>query len=181
MFEKKLLTLAGAAGILACGACFLPPLPPLPRPPRPPHIYLQGIQNIRVEAANVSPAHHLDPSGLAQAVANSIELRARDTGVNAFAQNEAGAGDAVLEITVLGESVTPSPTNGANISFLIDISATLTRQDGAVIWRETDARYPFSYSLTPDQSADAWQNASLRTWLTNVLGNRIVYRMFYGH
>lgn len=33
--RKKLLPLAGVAGILACGACFLPPLPEhKPAPPR---------------------------------------------------------------------------------------------------------------------------------------------------
>jgi len=35
MVEKKLLTLAGVVGILACGACFLPPLPQHEPPPPP--------------------------------------------------------------------------------------------------------------------------------------------------
>ena len=178
MVEKKLLTLACAVGILACGACFLPPAPYRPPPPR---IELQGIQSIRVAAANVSESHHVDPSALAQAVANSVELRARETGVNATAQGSAGPADAVLAITVLNESATPSPSSDKRLSLLINISATLTRQDGAVIWRETNAPYQFSYNLRSDDSEDVWQSAFLRTWVTNMLGNRLVYRMFYGH
>ena len=178
MVKKKLVTLACAIGILACGACFLPPLPE--HQPPPPRIELLGVQDIRVAAANVSELHHIDPSALAKAVANSIELRARETGVNASAQEGAGAaGDAVLAITVLDESATPSPSSNKRLSLLINVSATLTRQDGAVIWRETDAAYPFSYNLTSDHSEDAWQNAFLRTWLTNMLGTGLVHRMFH--
>jgi len=178
MVEKKLLTLACAAGILACGACYLPPEPYRPPPPR---IELQGIQSIRVAAANVSELHHIDPSSLAQAVANSVELRARETGVNATAQGSAGPADAVLAITVLSESAILSLSSNKRLSLLINISATLTRQDGVVIWRETDIPYQFSYNLRSDDSEDVWQSAFLRTWVTNMLGNRLVYRMFYGH
>jgi hypothetical protein len=178
MVEKKLLTLACAVGILACGACFLPPLPE--HQPPPPRIELQGIQSIRVAAANVSELHHIDPSALAKAVANSIELRARETGVNATAQGSAGPADAVLAITVLSESAILSLSSNKRLSLLINVSATLTRQDGAVIWRETDAAYQFSYSLRSDDSEDVWQSAFLRTWVTNMLSTRIVNRMFYG-
>jgi len=110
-------------------------------------------------------------------VTKSINEQANETGISAYDQRYAG--DAVLAITVLSESATPSTTGDKKVSFLIDISATLTRQDGAVIWRETDAAYPFSYNLTSDHSEDAWQNAFLRTWLTNMLGTGLVHRMFH--
>jgi hypothetical protein len=178
MVEKKLLTLACAAGILACGACFLPPLPEHQPPPLPPRLSLQGIQSIQVSVTNASESHHLNPTDLAQSVIQSINEQATETGVSAYDQRYAR--DAVLEIIVLSESATPSTTSDKKVSFMIGITATLTRQDGAVIWRETDAKYPFSYNLTSDRSADTWQNAFLRTWLTNMLGTRLVHRMFRG-
>jgi len=58
-----------------------------PTPPR--KLDLQGIQSIRVEVTNASEFHHLDPSDLAQAVANAINWRTRETGVNAHIQKEA--------------------------------------------------------------------------------------------
>jgi hypothetical protein len=177
MVEKKLITLACAIGILACGACFLPPMP---YHPLPPHLELQGIQSIRVEAANVSESHHLDPPVLANAVANSIELQARETGVSAYDRRYAGVGAAVLQINVLSESATTSLSSDKRLSVVINVSATLTRQDGQVIWRETDAPYRFGYNLRPDDSEDVWQSAFLRTWVTNLLGTELVHRMFYG-
>ena len=178
MVEKKLITLACAVRILVCGACFLPPLPEHQPPPPPlPRLALAGIQSIRVSVTNTSESHHLDPLDLARAVTKSINEQANETGISAY--DQIYAGDAVLAITVLSESATPSTTGDKKVSFLIDISATLTRQDGAVIWRETDAAYPFSYNLTSDHSEDAWQNAFLRTWLTNMLGTGLVHRMFH--
>src|ERR1035438_9069294 len=97
MLEKKLLTLACAAGILACGACFLPPLPEHHRPPPlPARLALAGIQSIRVSVTNTSESHHLDPSDLALAVTKSINELTNETGVSAYDQRYAG--DAVLEI-----------------------------------------------------------------------------------
>lgn len=49
MLEKKLLTLASAAAIVACGACFLPPLPQHPPLPPPVRSALQSIHRVREE------------------------------------------------------------------------------------------------------------------------------------
>ena len=56
MFEKKMLTLCCAIGILAFGACFLPPLPQRQPPPPPIRSGLRGLSNVEVAVANQSVA-----------------------------------------------------------------------------------------------------------------------------
>ena len=185
MLEKKIVMLVCAAGILACGACFLPPLPQRPPPPPPPRLDLQGIQNIRVEVTNNSESHYLDSGNLAEAVANSINWRTKETGVSAHVQKEAGEGDAVLAITVLNETATPetTPKNGGATqwSFFIKTSATLTKQNGQVAWHETEAGSRFSRALAQDDPIAVWKDPSLQSGLSFALSRRMVYRMFYVH
>jgi hypothetical protein len=178
MVEKKLITLACAAGILACGACFLPPPPDHPPPPR---LELRGIQSIRIEASNVSKSRHLDPSALAWGVAGSINERTRITGVSATAQTEAGTTDAVLQIIVVSESAQTFPSGGNRLSLLVRISATLTRQDGQVMWRETDAEYPGSYHFTSANSADIWNEPDLQNSVASTVGTWMARCMFDGY
>jgi hypothetical protein len=178
MIEKKLLTLACAAGILACGACFLPTLPDRQPPPPPARLALAGIQSIWVSVTNTSESHRLDPRDLAQAVIKSINEQSHETGVSAYEQRDAA--DAVLEVTVVSETEKPLPSNNKGVVFEITISATLTRKEGDLMWRETEALDPFSYSLTSDYSGNPLQNASVRAWVTNMLSTRLVYRMLHG-
>jgi len=181
MLEKKLVTLVCAAGILACGACFLPPLPQ--HRPQPPQVQLdlQGVQSIRVEVTNNSEPHHLDPSELAQAIANSINWRTKETGVNAHVQKEAG--DAILAITVLNESVTSetTPANGGAVrwTFEVKTSASLTKLNGQTLWHYTEADSRFSRNFALEGHADAWRDPVLQNWLLASLSQRLVYRMFY--
>jgi len=181
MLEKKLVTLVCAAGILACGACFLPPLPQ--HRPQPPQVQLdlQGVQSIRVEVTNNSASHHLDSSELAQAIANSINWRTKETGVNAHVQKEAG--DAVLAIAVLSEMATPGPilANGGTVRWTFDVktSASLTKLNGQTIWHSSEAYSRFSRRFAATDQADVWKDPMLQSWLATSLSQRLVYRMFY--
>jgi hypothetical protein len=141
MLEKKLLTTACAAAILACGACFLPP--PAYRPPRGPD--LRGVQSIRVEAENVSDSHHLDPSSLASAVATRINDLAGETRVAASSQKEAGVAQSVLHFSVLSESMSPYGSGKGELLFKITISATLTKPNGEVAWQVARAAFSTIY------------------------------------
>jgi len=186
MLEKKLLTLACAAGILACGACFLPPLPEHHPPPPPPplQIELQDIHDIRVHVTSVAEAHHLDPQELAEAVAKAINVQSWRTRLNAHADKETGDGDAVLEIAIVDEIATPgaAATNGApgnDWLFHVKTSSTLTRKDGSVLWSETDDGLRFSRRLSPQDAADVWHDPAVAHPLILAIGNRLVYRMVY--
>jgi len=184
MVKKKLLTLAGAVGILACGACFRPPLPQH-APRRPPvRIGLEGIRSIRVEVANASPWHHLDPAALAQRIADTINEQSwrMNMKVNAHVGKKAGDGDAVLEITVLSETVeAATPAKIGSRTFLIKDSATLTRLDGALVWRETEAGSSIARSVAEGDAADPWKEPGLVDGVDKTLSNRLVFRMLYGH
>ncbi len=184
MVERKLLTLAGVVGILACGACFLPPLAqhaPPPPPPPPVRIELVGIQSIRVEVANASPSHHLDPAVLAQKIAETINLQSWRTKIHAYVGKEAGNGDAVLEVTVLSETVeAATPAKIKSITFLINDSATLTRANGALVWQETEAGSSVFRNLVEGDPADAWKLPGLVDGVDRALSHRLVFRMISG-
>jgi|ERR1035438_1476691 hypothetical protein len=178
MVEKKLITLACAIGILACGACFLPPLPehrPPPPPPLPQRLALAGIQSIRVSVTNTSELHRLNPSDLARAVTKSINEQVNETGVSAYDQRYAG--DAVLEIQVLSESSKPFPSGQKGMVFEVTISATLTRKGGDVMWRETSVAYPIACFFAQADSSDVRNEPSVRNWVMSTLSNRLVNRM----
>jgi hypothetical protein len=181
MVEKKLLTLAGVVGILACGACFLPPLPQHKPVPPPIRFGLDGVQSIRVEVANASPSHHLDPAALAQKIAETINGQSWKTKVNAHVGKEAGGEDAVLAITVLSESVEPAPAaKNGRMTFLIKDSATLTRRDGTLVWRETEAGNWITHNVVEENAADAWKVPGVVDGVDRALSARLVFRMFYG-
>jgi hypothetical protein len=178
MFEKKLLTLAAMVGILACGACFLPPLSqnePLP-PPIPNG--LDGVQSIRVEVANASPSHHLDSADLALKIAETINQQSWKTRVNAHVRKEAGDGDAVLAVTVLSETV--GSAKPGRVTFLLKDSATLTRLDGTLVWRETEVGNWITRNFADENAADVWKAPDLVDWVSKALSDRLVFRMLYG-
>jgi hypothetical protein len=183
MVEKKLLTLAGVVGILACGACFLPELPQHTTPPPPPvRIWLDGVQSVRVEVANASPSHHLDSAALARKIADAINEQSWKTKVNAHAGKEAGGEDAVLAITVLSETVESAPAaKTGSMTFHIKDSATLTRLDGALVWRETEAGNWIERKVAEENAADAWKVPGLVDGVDKELSDRLVFRLFYWH
>jgi hypothetical protein len=179
--RKKLLMLAGMAGILACGACFLPPLPE--HKPAPPliRIGLDGVQSIRVEVANAAPSHHLDPRALEQRIAEAINEQSWKTKVNAHVGKEAGDGDAVLVITVLSETVATRPVEKTErMTFLVKDSATLTRLDGTLVWRENEAENWIERNIAEENAADAWNKPGLANDVDKALSDRLVFRLFHG-
>lgn len=179
MLEKKLLTLASAAAIPACGACFLPP-PPLPPPVRS---ALQSIYRIRVTAKNDSATHHLDPGDLAGQIARAINQQSRKSGARAIVDNAGGDADAVLEIIVENENVEQDlPATPAAIrktTFFIKDSATLARLGGEVIWRETETGHRIVSDLANENSGAPWMERDVVNSLDWTLSDRLVFRLFY--
>ena len=183
MFKKKLLTLACAAGILACGACFMPPLPHRAPVPPPLRAEMQGIETIRVEGTNVSAQRNIDPSELTNAVANSINWRSGQTGIRASVQNGAVEENAVLKIVILSERATPGMLleKGRQLwSFQLKTSSTLTGKDGHVIWADTDGGLELTRHCPRTEAADLWKDPMIHGWLSRAVSNRLVYRMFSG-
>lgn len=193
MLKKKLITLACAVGILSFGACFSIPIGQQPSPPPPPPpilLDLQGIQSIRVAVENSSESHHLDPQILAQAMANEINWETREALAGAHIETGAQEEDAVLNVTILSETATPSPQlsvpeppgtlKAGNWSLLFKISATLTRKDGQVIWRQSDTSYPVPHMFGPAEPSAMWKNATRIDQMPRLLSRRLVHRMLNG-
>jgi hypothetical protein len=182
MLSKKLVTLACAAGILACGACFLPPLPVHGPPPPPLRLDLQGIHRIRVEVTDASATHHLDAPQLASWIASQITAQARRAGVTGFAAGQTSDEDAVLTVSILSESAnlqsSVSTSDGKqNREIEVSLAAALTRRDGQAVWRESDGSYRASRLLAQEPEADLWKEPVVQGWLIRGVGNRLVYRM----
>jgi hypothetical protein len=181
MLEKKLLTLLCALGILACGACFLPPS----QGPPPPPLYsgLRGVHTIRVEVANVSESHHVDAAEMAREVAQAINGQQWKSAVSAFVDEKKGDADAVLKITIDGETVEQkSPDKSGSSScclFHINDSATLVKRTGEVIWHETGVGNPILAHVPESGADDLWVDPALMKHVVSVLGNRVTRRMFY--
>ncbi|MGH9598621.1 MAG: hypothetical protein ACRD27_02055 [Terracidiphilus sp.] len=183
--EKKLITLACAIGILLCGACFLPPPRPKPFPPIPIRIDLQGIRSIRVEATNASGTPHLVPADIEYEVSDYINLATRKTVVSAPFRKGGDPGDALLKITVLSESAQLEsqgpPAGFEQWSLGIGISATLTKQDGHVLWRESQPVYWLTHDFLAKESKGGWNDLAVRSWAVDGLSHELVNRMFYAN
>lgn len=182
MFSKKLLALACVIGILAFGGCIFIPSGPAP-PPTAPRLEFQGIHDIHVSASNTSEAHRVDPSDLAQSVAHSIRGRTSSTGIKAQVEQDAATADADLKITILSETAAPPPDSSsaknASWTFKFNISATLAKSDGQVVWSETNAAHWYTLPPSRKDPLDAWSNPALRRSVTSYLGDELVYDMFY--
>jgi hypothetical protein len=184
MVEKKLLTLACAVGILACGGCFLLPDP---KPPAlPVRIDVSGIRTIGVEVLNSSETHHLDPNTLARRIRDMITLQARDVKVKAVLRKGTAIGneDATLQVTILGEHGEPeqpeSRSMDAKWDFQVRVSAILTKKNGTVVWRESNPDYRFSTEVPPVKPAEILAHPSMQYFLTDGISERLVARMLSG-
>jgi hypothetical protein len=178
MIEKKLLTLAGVVGILACGACFLPDLPQRQPPPPPLSGVLDGIHDIRVEVKNASSSQHLDSADLARKIAESINEQSWRLKINAHDGKQAGGEDAVLAITVWREIVEPAtPAKTGRIRFLVMDSAALTKRDGELVWRETYVENSIGRYFAREDSNDAWKDPQLVDGISKVMSIWLVNRM----
>jgi len=179
--RKKLLTLAGVVGILACGACFLPPLPQHKPAPPPIRVGIDGVHSIRVEAVNSSLSHHLVAAALAQKIAVAINEQSWKSKVNAYVGWEPGGEDAVLVVTVLSEASEIEPAKTGSRTFLIKDSAKLTRPDGALVWRAEEIENWITHNVAEENAADAWEEPGLVDSVNKELSDRLVFRMFFGH
>jgi len=132
MVEKKLLTLAGVVGILACGACFLPPLPQK-KTPLPPA--LSSVHKIAVRVEDGTTGNLFDPVTISNATADNFNRLWKDFPVQAEAFNAGGPSDAALRITVLRKTASCRPGNNGKqfCSFETIVSFTLTAADGRIL------------------------------------------------
>jgi hypothetical protein len=185
MLVKKLLTVACALGILACGACFLPPIPAPrhPAPPTPVQAGLHGIHRIRVVATNVSDSRHLNADELAMEVANRINWLARDTGITASASSQTGDEEAVLEVKIDKESATPSTVFSTEKveawSFSIEVSTTLMDRGGRILWQDVDPADSFLVTFPRDPSGDIWSRPGRDVSVPQFVARRVAYRALY--
>lgn len=181
MLEKKLLTLACALGILACGACFLPPLPEHRPPAPPPPIASLGVNNICVSVTNRSDAPHIDPAVFAGRVIVNINRRSPAGAPRARFCGGASP-DATLQISIAGESVALEQSNppSANLryTFHLRIDATLVTPDGAVLWTDSRPDYQ-SNTLTLPGSANPWKSPGFDAWVHHQVCDRLVSRMLF--
>jgi RNase P/RNase MRP subunit p29 len=131
MVKKKLLTLAGVVGILACGACFLPPLPQK-KAPLPPA--LSSVHKIAVQVEDGTAGNLFDSVIMSSATASNFNRILMDYQVRAEAYNTVGHGDAVLRITMLNKTASCVPKgDGEYCSIELIASYTLTAVDGRVL------------------------------------------------
>jgi len=144
--RKKLLTLAGLVGILACGACFLPPLPQQ-RASLPPALASVHMIAIRVEDGTAS--NLFDPLIMSNATAGNFNQLWKEFPVKAEASNAGGPSDAVLRITVLRKTTSCNPEgNGKQFcSFEMVASFTLTIADGRALqsWPQKSSKFGVWY------------------------------------
>lgn len=160
MHRKKLVTAVCAAGILACGACFLPP----PRPAAPPLAPdLRASRRIRVEVANLSPTQHIPPPRLGRTIVGRMNDRLARAPIKARTNTDAQTGDAVLHIEILQESVASKSApsyprqSGVVFSFSVIFNGTLTAANGAVVWHVTNRTYT-SQPLYVSNVAAPWDD-----------------------
>jgi hypothetical protein len=183
MLVKKLITLAGALGILACGACFLPLQERQPSPP-PLRQEMHGIKLIGVIATNQTESHHLRSDLVADAAAARINEKMRFTGIRANAGPVTVPPDAILKIDILSEKATPHARKnvGSNMNWVFEttISAALTNHDGQVVWQETNKLHDV-WLVGPEDEAEAWRHLSQRqSSVVYLLGNSFPDEIFYG-
>jgi len=188
MLGKKLLTIGCVLGILACGACFGPvyhgPPPPAPPPLRP----MEGVHTIRVTVTNASDTKHFASSRLAQSVIDQINYlsRRRNSGLHAIGSEAAKPADAILAVTILTE--TPYSVNRlaslgqAEWKVACKASATLTANDGRVIWSDPNLLLTEQFSLdhASDQGATFnWDAPIVKNQTLYMMGFTLVGRMIY--
>jgi hypothetical protein len=182
MLAEKLLTLACAVGILACGACFVPDLVDKahrpPPPPTPLRINLQGIRSLRVIAVNASEPSRIDSATLAKSVAHSLNIQSKSTKAHAHRATPGDNADATLTISILSAVVEPASRSEyrfANWKLSTHLSARLVRRDGQEIWSAAD--FEDADPEVAKDEEDAIRQISIDSY--EVLSDRLVDRMLY--
>jgi hypothetical protein len=186
MLEKKLLTVAGVIGILACGACFLPPIKNTPNYPPPPlRDSLKGIRTIDLFLDDSSDSHQVNRIKAAALLCNNIDSRKDQTRIHCDFRDTPRPKDAVLRITLVKESATahlPDSSQAAPRWVLaLTINATLTGPDGQILWQEQNVTYNDSESIETNDPATAWESARVLDWLGGGFSDKLLGAMFYGN
>ena len=163
MIEKKLLTIAGILGILACGACFLPPI--TDRQPAPPQkLPPAKVRTVRVVVTDGSNPEHIDTQSIAALVAHWIDVRLTSQGISAHTGNEPA--DANLEIELNDEDailVTTSPSDGTETwSFSFSLSTALVNNGGEIVRQKWNLPVRFNVVLAPNHPAGVWSLPEVR-------------------
>ena len=132
MVEKKLLTAACVAGILACGACLLPPLPQK-KAPLPPA--LASVHRITIQVEDGTGNNIFDPLIMSNATASNFSQLWSGFPVRAEGVNAGESGDAALRITVHRETASCKGESKDKLfcSYEMIVSVTLTAADGTIL------------------------------------------------
>jgi hypothetical protein len=156
MIEKKLLTLAGAAGILFCGACFLPPPPE--HAPLPP--VLAAVHVIAIHVEDRTAGNLFDPLVMSNATASNFNRLWKEFPVRAVAFNAGGPSDAALSIAVLRKmaSCVPADKGHQFCTFELISSFTLTGADGRILRSKPEERSKLGIRLKGDSLPQTWNS-----------------------
>lgn len=162
MLEKKLITVGGAVGILALGACFLPPpqrKPPVPNLPP----YLSGIRTIAIRVDDASSGDHIGTAQISSTTAGKMNSLWRQNAVHSEPWQAGKTCDATLKIVILQKTSSrgkraPSSTPW---TFALCTSSTLTARDGTLLWKEPAGRSQFTHWFAQDPPPNFWNSRAL--------------------
>ncbi len=171
MLKQKLIALAGAVGILACGACFGPGEY---HPPPPPPIVKERIRTLRVIVTDDSAERHVDASALEALVVRQMNALAGADGLTAYSHDQEMARvDAVLRIRLTaGNARMRRPAaEGMSAEWVVHLGVAegLTRADGSQVWQQAVPDIPMDARLSAERQEDVWKDHG-------VLG-RLAYRL----
>ena len=160
MLKQKLIALAGAVGILACGACFGPGEY---RPPPPPPLVKERIRALRVVVTDGSAERHLDADALEALVVRQMNALAGADGLRAYPHDQqAEKVDAVLQIRLTAGSarVRRPAAEGKPAEWVVHVGVAeeLMRADGSEVWRQTVPDIPLDASLASGKQEDVWND-----------------------
>lgn len=179
MLKKKLLTMAGVLGILACGACFLPPVRERPPTPVP---ELAGIHTIRVEVTEKVNPGHLNVDRLARAAARELNDEAAKSGITA--ETGSGPADAVLAIEVINETSSQSMVHGKPVAnswhFMFIWNATLTTPDGTIHWQAKSQLTQFEHRFSIAPIGDPWNDRAVSQEAADMFRVSIAPNLLFG-
>jgi hypothetical protein len=163
MIAKKLVTLAGAVGILACGACFLPPLPQH-NPPPPLSPALASVHSIAIQVENGTADNFFDPLMMSKATAANFNRLWKEYRVRAEAFNAGEPNDAVLRIIVVRKTTSCTPENkGIQFcSFEVIASFTFTAADGRVLQSKPEEHSKFGFWIKGNSLPETWNSNRFR-------------------
>jgi hypothetical protein len=160
MRRKKLLTLGCAAGILACGACFLPP-PHEPPPPLPPN--LAAVHTIAIQVEDTTTENRLDPVPMSEATARNFNRLWADFRVRAKPFGAESKSDSVLRITVRRKTESCSLSGGKMFcSYEMIASFTVTAADGSVLQNKAEQRSQFGLWVDAGAAHGDWNSSPNR-------------------